>query len=72
MGKRKLLISSLSLTCLQLQGGGGGAGRSRHDTPRLAVCHLKSSISSLLQESSRIRDVREVRSLMTSEKTLQG
>ncbi|KAK1891441.1 Protein SENSITIVE TO PROTON RHIZOTOXICITY 1, partial [Dissostichus eleginoides] len=71
MGKRKLLISSLSLTCLQLQGG-EGAGRSRHDTPRLAVCHLKFSISSLLQESSRTRDVREVRSLMTSKKTLQG
>ncbi|KAF3832323.1 hypothetical protein F7725_025988 [Dissostichus mawsoni] len=42
MGKRKLLISSFYRE-------GRGGGRSRHDTPRLAVCHLKFSISSLLQ-----------------------
>ncbi|KAJ4946999.1 hypothetical protein JOQ06_009041 [Pogonophryne albipinna] len=30
-------------------GAGRGPGGGRHDTPRLAVCHLKFSISSLLQ-----------------------
>ncbi len=41
VGKRKLLISSLSLTCLELEGMGVEAGWSLHDTPRLTVWHLE-------------------------------
>ncbi|KAI4830384.1 hypothetical protein KUCAC02_002015 [Chaenocephalus aceratus] len=48
-GVTEVLEVTLTVSVCVYREGGGGAGRSRHDTPRLAVCHLKSSISSLLQ-----------------------